>query len=300
MVHISPREAFLLVLPTILWAANAVAGRLAVGAVSPILLNTLRWTLAALILLPLGWRVFRQQSSLWSHLKRFALLGLLGVGCYNALLYLALQTSTPINVTLIGASMPIWMLLIGALFYQEHPRLKQVFGALLSLVGVAVVLTRGDLSSVLQVRFVVGDLFMLMATILWAFYSWMLSRPGDSDERSWPWAQFLLAQVVMGIVWSIAFTGIEALREPIHIDWNFWTVMLLLYVAIGPSIIAYRCWGLGVQALGPSVAAFFANLIPFFTAIMSAALLGELPQVFHGIAFICIVFGILISSQKKR
>ena len=140
MVHISPREAFLLVLPTILWAANAVAGRLAVGAVSPILLNTLRWTLAALILLPLGWRVFRQQSSLWSHLKRFALLGLLGVGCYNALLYLALQTSTPINVTLIGASMPIWMLLIGAVFYGSHPTVRQVIGAFISLLGVVVVL----------------------------------------------------------------------------------------------------------------------------------------------------------------
>jgi drug/metabolite transporter (DMT)-like permease len=76
-------------------------------------------------------------------------------------------------------------------------------------------------------------------------------------------------------------------------------VLLLIYIAIGPSLIAYRCWGLGVSAVGPSLAAFFANLIPLFAAIMSAALLGEAPQIFHGVAFLLIVAGILISSKKK-
>lgn len=299
MIHIRPREAFLLVLPTLLWAANAVAGRLAVGMVTPILLNTLRWGLAALILLPLGWRVFRRGSSLWPNFRRVAILGLLGVGCYNALLYLSLQTSTPINVTLIGASMPIWMLLIGAVFYGSHPTVRQVIGAFISLLGVVVVLTRGDLSTILRIEFVVGDFFILLATILWGFYSWMLGRPGKSDERQWPWAEFLLAQVVLGVFWSGAFTWVESGIEPLHIEWGFWTVMLLLYVALGPSIIAYRCWGLGVQAVGPAVSSFFSNLIPFFTAMLSAALLGELPQLFHGVAFLCIVLGIVISSQKR-
>ena len=116
MTPLTPRVIFYMVLPTILWAGNAIVGRLAVGTISPIMLNSIRWSLAALILLPLGWRVFKTNSVLWQNKIRFLLLGLLGVGSYNSLLYLSLETSTPINVTLIGGSMPMWMLLIGALF----------------------------------------------------------------------------------------------------------------------------------------------------------------------------------------
>jgi len=104
---LTPRIIFLLVLPTILWAGNAIIGRLLVGIVSPMMLNTFRWALAALILLPWAYQILRPMSPLWSQLPRFLWLGLLGVGSYNALLYLSLETSTPINVTLIGSSMPI-------------------------------------------------------------------------------------------------------------------------------------------------------------------------------------------------
>ena len=87
---LSPRVLVYLILPTILWAGNAIVGRLAVGEISPILLNTLRWSLAALILLPLGWRLFKSDSPIWQNKVRFLWLGLLGVGSYNALLYLFL------------------------------------------------------------------------------------------------------------------------------------------------------------------------------------------------------------------
>ena len=136
-----------LLIATALWAGNAIAGRLLVGSVSPITLSAARWGLAALLLLPFGWRVFKPQSPLWQNKKRFVLLGLFGVGSYNVLLYLALQTSSAINVTLIGASMPIWMLFIGAVWYQVKPSLLQLLGAVVSLIGVAIVLTRGELSA---------------------------------------------------------------------------------------------------------------------------------------------------------
>lgn len=299
MTPLTPRIIFYMVLPTILWAGNAIVGRLAVGTISPIMLNSIRWSLAALILLPLGWRIFKSNSVLWQNKVRFLLLGLLGVGSYNSLLYLSLETSTPINVTLIGGSMPMWMLLIGALFYQQKAQARQMFGAVISLLGVVIVLSRGDLLSILDVKLVIGDLFILLATILWGFYSWMLSHPGKSAERQWHWAEFLLAQVVFGVFWSITFLSYEVALDAVQLEINVWTVLLLIYIAIGPSLIAYRCWGLGVSAVGPSLAAFFANLIPLFAAIMSAALLGEAPQIFHGVAFLLIVAGILISSKKK-
>lgn len=296
---LSPRVLVYLILPTILWAGNAIVGRLAVGEISPILLNTLRWSLAALILLPLGWRLFKSDSPIWQNKVRFLWLGLLGVGSYNALLYLSLETSTPINVTLIGGSMPMWMLLIGTLFYRQSIQWQQMVGALISLLGVVLVLSRGDLSSLMGIQLVLGDLYILLATILWGFYSWMLSHPGKSSEQQWPWAEFLLAQVLFGVVWSTAFLGGEWAMDAVVFSLTPETIALLIFVAIAPSLIAYRCWGLGVRAAGPALASFFANLIPLFTALMSAALLGEPPQLFHGLAFVMIVAGIVISSRKQ-
>ena len=289
-----------LLLATALWAGNAIAGRVLVGSISPITLSAVRWGLAALLLLPLGWRVFMPRSALWQNKKRFLLLGLFGVGSYNVLLYLALQTSTAINVTLIGASMPIWMLFIGAVFYQVKPSILQMIGAVVSLLGVGIVLTRGDLAALLSMEMVIGDLLIMLATILWAFYSWMLSRPGSSSERQWPWAEFLMAQVTVGLLWTGFFDGFEIATGHAFIDLNWWTASLILFVAIGPSLIAYRCWGLGVNGAGPTVAAFFANFIPLFTALLSAAMLGEPPQLFHGLAFALIVAGIAISSKTAK
>ncbi len=291
---------FYLVVATALWAGNAIAGRLLVGSVSPITLSAVRWALAALILLPLGWRIFRRGSPLWKNKTRLMLLGIFGVGSYNILLYLALQTSTPINVTLIGASMPIWMLLIGAVFYQVRPTFLQLVGAMVSLLGVMVVLTRGDVFALQGMELVVGDLLIMLATILWAFYSWMLSRPGSSAEREWPWADFLLAQILVGLLWTIFFDGFEIASGQALLELNAFTISLILFVAIGPSLIAYRCWGLGVSGAGPTVAAFFANLIPLFTGVLSAAMLGEPPRLFHGLAFVLIVAGILVSSTRSR
>ena len=291
-----------LLIATALWAGNAIAGRVLVasGAVSPITLSAVRWGLAALLLLPFGWGVFKPSSAFWKNKKRFLLLGLFGVGSYNVLLYLALQTSTAINVTLIGASMPIWMLFIGAVFYHVKPSLLQLVGAVVSLVGVAIVLTRGDLSSLVSMQMVVGDLLIMLATILWGFYSWMLSKPGKSTERNWPWADFLMAQVFVGLLWTGFFDGFEIAAGHAHLDLNLWTGSLILFVAIGPSLIAYRCWGLGVNGAGPTVAAFFANFIPLFTALLSAAMLGEPPQLFHGLAFALIVSGIIVSSRPRN
>ncbi len=285
---------------TALWAGNAIAGRVLVGSVSPITLSTVRWALAALLLLPFGWRVLKPGSDFWQNKKRFLLLGLFGVGSYNVLLYLALQTSTAINVTLIGASMPIWMLMIGAIFYETKPNLLQMVGAAVSMIGVGIVLSRGDLATLLSMQLVMGDLFIVLATILWATYSWMLTRPGSSTERQWPWADFLFGQVLVGLLWTGLFDGMEIAAGHAFLDLNLWTGSLILFVAVGPSLIAYRCWGLGVNGAGPTMAAFFANFIPLFTALFSAAMLGEPPQLFHGVAFTLIALGIWVSSSKKR
>ena len=299
-MHVSALTAFYLTTAALMWAGNAIVGKILVQSSSPVLLNTIRWGVTALILLPFAWRVFGSSSPLWQSSKRFALLSLLGVGSYNVLLYLALKSSTPINVTLIGASMPIWAIVIGALFYKEQPNIKQIIGAVISLIGVTVVIVRGELERLIEIEFVAGDLLMVLATILWGAYSWMLSHPKESTERSWPWSYFLLAQVGFGFCWSLGFAVTEWQLEYSYFTWSWSTVFMIIYVIIGPSLIAYRCWGLGVSGAGATVATFFTNLIPLFTAILSTLLLQKPPELFQGVAFALILAGIYLSIQKKK
>lgn len=296
--RLTPATVGLLVIPPLLWAGNAVVGRVVSDLVPPITLNFLRWAMALLILLPLGRSIFRKGSALWAERKRYAILGLLGIGMYNALQYMALHTSTPINVTLVGASMPIWMLIVGRLFFNAPIAGWQLGGAFLSLSGVLTVLGRGQWQQVLELRFVAGDILMIAATIAWAFYSWLLAQARDSDEIRRNWATFMLAQVVYGVAWSGVFAAGEWALTDAAIHWGWPLVLTVLFVSLGPGILAFRCWGLGVQRAGPATAAFFTNLTPLFAALMSLAFLRDLPQIYHAVAFALIVSGIVLSSRR--
>ncbi|SNS34714.1 Permease of the drug/metabolite transporter (DMT) superfamily [Noviherbaspirillum humi] len=297
--QLTPSTALLLAVPPLLWAGNAIVGRLLHDMVPPITLNLLRWAIALVLLAPLAAFIYRPGSGLLTHWRRFSVLGLLGIGLYNALQYLALQSSTPINVTLVAASMPVWMLLIGWLFFGARVSRRQTMGAALSMAGVLIVLSRGQWQQLLSLRLVPGDIFMVLATIAWSIYSWLLGRPGVPDGiRNGHWASFLAAQVTYGVAWSAVFAAGEWSLGDHHVEWGWPLAAALAYVAIGPAIIAFRCWGVGVQRVGPNIAAFFNNLTPLFAAILSSAILGEMPHAYHAVAFLLIVGGIVLSSRS--
>jgi drug/metabolite transporter (DMT)-like permease len=306
---ISARTALLMSLPPLMWAGNAVVGRLLVGHVPPLTLNALRWLLAALLLAPLGWHALRDGRAIARSWRYLLAIGCLGVGAYNAFQYLALTTSTPLNVTLIAASGPAWTLAVGALGFGQHPAPRQIAGALLSLAGVVLVVSRGSWATLAQVQWVAGDIYILIGAFAWAVYSWLLVqppawlRPPSRDTlQAWGWAGLLLVQMLFGLLAAgIAATG-ELASTPTHaIDWrNPWVVGALVFLAIGPSIVAYRCWGLGVALGGPALAAFFANLTPLFAALLSAVWLGQAPQAYHALAFALIVAGIAVSARSAR
>lgn len=301
---LTPRLALLLTLPPLMWAGNAVVGRLMVGTVSPLTLNFLRWAVTFLILLPLALRTlgpWHQVRQRWPYLLA---IGLLGVGFFNSLQYLALVTSTPLNVTLVNSSMAAWMLIIGMLFFGERPTLRQLLGAALGLVGVLIVIGRGSLATLLAVQFVPGDLITLVATIGWALYSWLLARPPahmrGEQRPPWDWAAFLWVQIVFGLAASSIFAGAEQLLTAQPVQWSWGVVAAVLYISLGASVLAYRCWGLGVTEGGPALAAFFNNLTPLFAAIISALVLGQAPMPHHGVAFVLIVAGIALGLKPRR
>jgi drug/metabolite transporter (DMT)-like permease len=305
-MHLSWRLLVLLLLPPLLWAANAVFARIAINSIGPLWLNALRWGLALLILLPLGWRVLATTPARAALRERWAyvgVLGLIGVGAYNGLQYVALRTSTPVNVTLIASSLPLWSMLVGMIGYRVHPTRHQLLGAALSLGGVLTVLSRGDALALLRIQLVEGDLLMVLGIVGWAVYSWMLARPPanmrGTERPDWNWAEFLLAQCLFGVVIGFGAAGLgEAIAPSMTPDWNAGLIATIVFIAVGPSVIAYRSWGLAVAEAGPAIAAIFYNLTPLIAAVLSVLVIGEWPQAYHGLAFLLIVAGIAVASRK--
>ncbi len=298
---LSWRVAALLTVPPLMWAGNAVVGRLMVGQVPPLTLNFIRWLLTVALLLLVAGRALRPFSRIRERWPYLLAVGATGVGLYNALQYSALVTSSAMNVTLVAASTPVWMLAVGALFFAERPQPKQVLGTVFSLAGVAVVLGRGSVQTLLQVQLVPGDLLILLAAVSWAFYSWLLAKPPahmrGGARPDWDWAAMLLIQALFGLGVAGLFAASEQALGAAPIRWSAGVFGALFYVSLGASILAYRCWGLGVASGGPALAGFFANLTPLFAALLSTLMLGEVPQPYHALAFSLIVAGIVVSAR---
>ncbi len=167
----------LLCLPPLLWAGNAVAGRLAAPQIGPLELNALRWVGALVLLSPFAaGNAYRLRGIIRGHLGGLFALAILGVGSFNSFQYWALRTSSPNNTTLIGSAGPVFILAVGALFFGERIRPRQVIGGVLSVAGVAWVMLRGDWDRLARVEFDPGDCYMLAATLTWSIYTWLLRK----------------------------------------------------------------------------------------------------------------------------
>lgn len=289
--------AALLALPPLFWAGNAVAGRMLVGEVPPVALSLARWVLAFAILLPFAWRgVVEHRAAFLRHWRILLAISPLGVGAYNTLQYLALQTSTPTSTSLIASSSPMFILVLGALFFGERSRPMQWLGAACSLAGVVTVMARGDPANLAQLRLVPGDLVMLLAVLAWTLYTWLLRR----HRPELPFAPLLLVQIALGIAAIAPFALLEAQLSPARIAWSGHVAVAMLYMAVFPSIAAYWCWDLGVRRVGAVIPVYFANLTPVFAALLSAWLLADTPQPYHLAAMLLIIGGIHLASRSAR
>jgi drug/metabolite transporter (DMT)-like permease len=292
--RLTPSTAALLLLPPLFWAGNAVVGRALVGHFPPLALSFWRWALAFAILLPFAARsISAHRVTIRTHWRALVVLSFLGVACYNSLQYLALQTSGAVNATLIGASGPVAGLLIGAAFYQARVSHRQWLGAALSAAGVLWVIARGDLANLLGFRFAIGDLVMLVATVLWSFYTWMLRR----QRPPLPMTALLALQIGLGAsmilpVYLVEFAVTQRVPEA-----TAGNLAALAYVAVLPSIVAYYCWDRGVARAGAVLPMYFVNLTPVFAALLATLFLAEPIGLYHFAGGALILVGIHLANR---
>jgi drug/metabolite transporter (DMT)-like permease len=263
--------------------------------IAPFHLNCLRWLLAAVLLFPF---VVRDLRPAWPRLRAgwpwVLLMGVLGVGSYNALQYLALTTATPISTSLIASSGPIFGLIIGVLLFGERASLAQALGALVSLLGVLWVMVHGDFARARTIDLDIGDVYMLIATLAWAIYTWVTRKKRPEVGMG----VLLFAQIVGGLMLALPLAAFESTRplHPFVFDLKF--VAMLAYIAGGASLVAYFCWDRGVARVGAQLPMFFNNLTPVFAALISSVVLAESPEVYHVVGLCLIVLGITLASRR--
>jgi drug/metabolite transporter (DMT)-like permease len=294
--QLTAATAALLLAPPLFWAGNAVVARALVGEFPPLALSFARWALALLLILPFAIGGLREA---WPRLRGQwpLLMGIsaLGVGCYNSLQYLALQTSTAVNATLIGASGPIMTLLVGAAFFGSPVRRLQWIGAALSMVGVLIVIARGDLMKLATLQLDRGDIIMLVATLTWSVYTWLLR----TRRPNLPATPFLTLQMALGALMILPFAILEFLWTGQAAAPTASNLGALTYVALLPSLVAYFCWDRGVARAGAVLPMYFVNLTPVFAGLLSYFFLGEAIGLHHLIGGLLIIAGIHLASRPE-
>jgi drug/metabolite transporter (DMT)-like permease len=288
-------EAYLYLSFTMLcWAGNAIAGRYAVGEVSPMVLVSLRWLLVVLLLALFARRqIARDWRALRARWRFVFAMGALGFTAFNALFYQAAHTTTAINIGILQGAIPVFVLAGAFLFQRQRVTGLQVAGMAVTLVGVILVATAGDLTHLFQLHFVPGDLLMVAACALYAGYTIALKR-----KPAVSFLGFFSGVALAAFLSSLPLLGLEAwageLLWPTEIGWA-----VLVYAALFPSFVSQLSFMHGVQLIGAGRAGIFINLVPVFGSIMAVAILNEPFRLYHLAALALVLGGIALAERGK-
>lgn len=285
----------LLILTMLFWAGNSVVARGASSYVPPLTLTWLRWTFAAMIILPFAWpHLKRDMPVIRANWPILLLLGTVGTGIFITLFYIGVSKTTAINALIINSSVP--MLIPVAIFalFQEAPSRMQVAGILLSTLGVLAILTKASSDVLTTFELNEGDLWVLAAMFVWAVYTALLRK-----QPRMHWLSFAAICICIAAVINFPFFIGEYLYGK-RIEPTLNAFLAIAYVSTLPSVVAQIFYIRGVELIGGNRAGVFMHLIPFFGAILAITMLGETLQLYHLGGFALILCGVWLASRRAR
>jgi drug/metabolite transporter (DMT)-like permease len=289
------QPSLLLTLACVFWAGNVVAGRLAVGEIKPLSLVLLRWALVLVVLWPIyGSQVRAHWPAVRRRLASVVLMATLGFTGFNVLFYIAAHHTSAVNIGILQGSMPIFVLAGAFLAHGTRVSAMQIAGVLITAVGVTVVATRGAPLSVLDIDLNRGDLLMLAACVLYAFYTVALR-----DRPEMPGAAFFTLLALIAAATSLPLAAFEAFEDGLEMP-TLTGVLVTVYVAIFPSCLSQLFLLRGVDLIGPGRAGVYINFVPVFAAILAVVLLGEPFALYHAVALTLVIGGILLAQRVPR
>ena len=287
----------MLVCATLFWAGNFMVGKLAfLENIPPMSLVFFRWLLVWIILLPFTYKdILKNKDIILNNLPLLFFLALTSVGLFNTFTYLALVYTQVINASLFNTAIPAMIIFLCFLLKIEKTNRFQIFGLILSVLGILSIITKLDLDILFSLSFNKGDLIMIGGVITWGLYSSFLKN----KKFTLPLLTLVHILCTFGLIFILPQFLYE-LSQGLFVKLDINLGYTLIYLALFPSIGSYYCWAGAVAIIGANRAGIFLSLIPFFSTIMAIIFFKEQFQFFHLIGSILIVLGLFLSNKEIK
>jgi len=286
----------LLVLTTLFWAGNFIVGKAAsLFEIPPFTLNFYRWLFAWLILAPFTLpEIIKKKDYIFRNIKLFLVLGITSITIFNSIVYYSLNFTQVISGVLMISTIPVMIIVFCWLFKIEKTNVYQIMGVILSLFGVAVIITKADLGILLNLNFNKGDLWMVVAMFSWAMYSALL-RKKKLELSQLSLLQTIISAGLLFLFPAYLFELALGFRANIHLPF----ILTLSYVVLFPGLASFIFWIKGISIIGSNRSGIFLHLIPVFSTILAILIFKEKFMFYHLIGAVLIITGIVLSSKKK-
>lgn len=295
LTRYTPPAAVAGALAMLCWAGSIVVVRDVAGIVPPAAMSFLRCVLALMILYPICRRSLHSQLPLMR--KHWKIIGLQGVLLFiggNGMLFVGLQFTSAISGALINSAEPVVIVAVAWVMFRDRLTTIQWIGVVISMIGVLYLIGRGDVSVFLSFDLNIGDVFVLISIVSWAFYAVLMRRvPRELDRLNLVFGILVAGAIVVFPFWileNIFYKATPLIWEAV------WTTG---FNAVFASILALFWWNHTVENLGPGRAGLFVHLIPVYTVVLAMSLLGEQPYLFHAIGIGLIAIGIVLTTMLK-
>lgn len=283
----------MVIVSTLFWGANFVLAAPVMTELSPLWAAALRFLIGTAAMFALAhWRREPLLRPLRYNAGAYLLLGLVGIGGFNLLFFYALQSTSPANAALIMATNPLLTTLLAGLLLGERPSSRQLAALPLALLGVVVVISRGDMAHLQVLAVARGDLFMLGANLLWALYN-VLGR------RYMPAASAISNTTLVMGAGALLLLGVALVDGGPPSVPHEGALAALLVMALGGTVLAYLFWNTGIATLGAGRTALFLNLVPVF-AMLSGALAGASPTHVQLVGGALVIGGVSVAMLPRR
>ena len=274
----------------LIWSLNITVTRYVAEFISPISISFYRWLIAFVLMSPFVLlSVWKYRTEIRQHAWQFAVLGACGMVFYQGLAYSAAHYTTATNMGIINAFTPIFTIFISIFILKEMPTRYAVIGGILSFLGLLYVMSQGNLQSLMHLAGHWGDLLMILAVFLYAFYGIFLKK----WQIQMPLLTSLYVQIAFALLFHLPFVfvlGLDAI--------NSQNVGSVLYAGVFPSIVAPLVWMMAVQYIGPNRTSIFMNVMPIGTALIAYFWLNEAWTIYHTIGGVIILLGIALAQKR--
>lgn len=284
------------ILATAIWSGNFVIARGLSDDISPISLAFWRWVVATIIFIPLALKpLLKQRKEILTHLPYLSITGLLGVTIFNTMLYYAGKTTTAINLSLLSITFPIFIILISKVVFKEAIGWKKTCGIVMVAFGVIFMITKGNLYTLLNLTFQVGDLWMIGGAFVFAVYS-ILLRKKPAALHIW---SFQLSTFLLGLLFLSPLYAWDFYHSPV-VTYTNTTYLSIGYVGVFASLAAFVLWNKSILNIGPSEAGMVYYTLPIFSGALAYFILDEPIGWLHIMSTGFIFTGIIIANAKGK